>query len=54
MSGARCFSPFEGEMAAKRPEGVGAFGQDVSLAPWAAAATPPGRFAATLPSSGRE
>ncbi|MCV3238362.1 xanthine dehydrogenase accessory protein XdhC [Mesorhizobium sp. ZC-5] len=46
------FSPLEGEMAAKQPEGVPSEGT-VST-PRAAAATPPGRFAATLPSRGRD
>jgi hypothetical protein len=54
MKSAGGFSPLEGEMAAKQPEGVGAEVLDalflVSMSP----ATPPGRFAATLPSGGRE
>ncbi|TIO77723.1 MAG: xanthine dehydrogenase accessory protein XdhC [Mesorhizobium sp.] len=45
-------SPLEGEMAAKRPEGVLSGG--TIRAPSTAAATPPGGFAATLPSRGRE
>ena len=45
-------SPLEGEMAAQRPEGVGAAGRD-GHAPRVAATTPPDGFAATLPSRGR-
>ncbi|MER8641909.1 xanthine dehydrogenase accessory protein XdhC [Mesorhizobium sp. M1252] len=45
------FSPLEGEMAAKRPEGVLSGG--TARASRTAAATPPGGFAATLPSRGR-
>ncbi|MDG4882375.1 xanthine dehydrogenase accessory protein XdhC [Mesorhizobium sp. WSM4884] len=45
-------SPLEGEMAAKRPEGVLSGG--TTRAPSAARATPPGGSAATLPSRGRE
>ncbi|WP_192250856.1 xanthine dehydrogenase accessory protein XdhC [Mesorhizobium silamurunense] len=46
------FSPLEGEMAAKRPEGV--LSEGTTRAPGTAATTPPGGFAATLPSRGRE
>jgi xanthine dehydrogenase accessory factor len=53
MSGAVSLSPLEGEMAAKRPEGVGSAMLDVLFASRSAAATPPDRFAATLPSRGR-
>jgi xanthine dehydrogenase accessory factor len=45
------FSPLEGEMAAKRPEGVLSGG--TTRASSTAATTPPGGFAATLPSRGR-
>ncbi|MER9402856.1 xanthine dehydrogenase accessory protein XdhC [Mesorhizobium caraganae] len=45
------FSPLEGEMAAKRPEGVLSGG--TAKRSRTAAATPPGDFAATLPSRGR-
>ncbi|RWA71773.1 xanthine dehydrogenase accessory protein XdhC [Mesorhizobium sp.] len=45
-------SPLEGEMAAKRPEGVLSGG--TTRASSTAAATPPGGSAATLPSRGRE
>jgi len=45
------FSPLEGEMAAKRPEGV--LSEGTARASRTAAATPPGGFAATLPSRGR-
>ncbi|PBC10035.1 xanthine dehydrogenase accessory protein XdhC [Mesorhizobium sp. WSM3859] len=45
-------SPREGEMAAKRPEGVASEG--TAKVPSAARVTPPGGFAATLPSRGRE
>ncbi|RWD88141.1 xanthine dehydrogenase accessory protein XdhC [Mesorhizobium sp.] len=47
-------SPLEGEMAAKRPEGVGRGSARPKKMPSTAAATPPGGFAATLPSRGRE
>ncbi|MEZ5805528.1 MAG: xanthine dehydrogenase accessory protein XdhC [Rhizobiaceae bacterium] len=47
------FSPLEGEMPAKRAEGVTSEGT-AKEAPSTAARTPPGRFAATLPSRGRE
>ncbi|MER8439315.1 xanthine dehydrogenase accessory protein XdhC [Mesorhizobium sp. M1312] len=46
------FSPLEGEMAAERPEGVVSEGS--ARASSTAAATPPGGFAATLPSRGRD
>ncbi|MER8533033.1 xanthine dehydrogenase accessory protein XdhC [Mesorhizobium sp. M1005] len=46
------FSPLEGEMAAKRPEGV--VSEGTASASSTAAATPPGGFAATLPSRGRD
>jgi uracil-DNA glycosylase len=48
------FSPLEGEMAAKQPEGVRAavLGEEEAMRP--AERTPPGRYAATLPSRGRE
>ncbi|MER9230649.1 xanthine dehydrogenase accessory protein XdhC [Mesorhizobium sp. M0622] len=46
------FSPLEGEMAAKRPEGV--VSEGTARASSTAAATPPGGFAATLPSRGRD
>lgn len=42
------FSPLEGEMPAKRAEGVTSEGT-AKEAPSTAARTPPGRFAATLP-----
>ena len=45
------FSPLEGEMAAKRAEGV--LSEGTAKASSTAAATPPGGFAATLPSRGR-
>ncbi|MGX5848749.1 xanthine dehydrogenase accessory protein XdhC [Mesorhizobium sp. PL10] len=45
------FSPLEGEMAAKRPEGV--LSEGTARASRTAATTPPGGFAATLPSRGR-
>jgi xanthine dehydrogenase accessory factor len=45
------FSPLEGEMAAKRPEGV--LSEGTTRASGTAAATPPDGFAATLPSRGR-
>jgi xanthine dehydrogenase accessory factor len=45
------FSPPEGEMAAKRPEGVLSGG--TARVSRTAATTPPGGFAATLPSRGR-
>ena len=45
------FSPLEGEMAAKRSEGVLSGG--TTRASSTAATTPPGGFAATLPSRGR-
>jgi xanthine dehydrogenase accessory factor len=53
------FSPLERKMAAKRPEGVRSGALDLYSASStdsrsAAAATPPGRFAATLPSRGRD
>ncbi|AZO46015.1 xanthine dehydrogenase accessory protein XdhC [Mesorhizobium sp. M7D.F.Ca.US.005.01.1.1] len=47
------FSPLEGEMAAKRPEGVLSEGT-TRAASSTAAATPPGGFAATLPPRGRD
>ncbi|MER8404556.1 xanthine dehydrogenase accessory protein XdhC [Mesorhizobium sp. M1307] len=46
------FSPLEGEMAAERPEGV--VSEGTASASSTAAATPPGGFAATLPSRGRD
>ncbi|MER8605437.1 xanthine dehydrogenase accessory protein XdhC [Mesorhizobium sp. M1233] len=46
------FSPLEGQMAAKRPEGV--VSEGTASASSTAAATPPGGFAATLPSRGRD
>ncbi|PTE10526.1 xanthine dehydrogenase accessory protein XdhC [Mesorhizobium helmanticense] len=46
------FSPLEGEMAAKRPEGV--VSEGTAKASSAAAATPPDGFVATLPSRGRD
>ena len=46
------FSPLEGEMAAKQPEGV--LSEGTARASSTAATTPPGRFAATLPSRGRD
>ena len=53
------FSPLEGEMAAKQPEGIVAEARDLDVVSptnsgSAAATTPPGRFAATLPSRGRD
>jgi hypothetical protein len=51
MTGADFFSPLEGEMSAEPTEGVAS--QGTSVRP-STAATPPGRFAATLPSRGRE
>jgi 5-oxoprolinase (ATP-hydrolysing) len=45
-------SPLEGEMAAKRPEGVLSEGTATTSSP--VDPTPPGGFAATLPSRGRE
>jgi xanthine dehydrogenase accessory factor len=45
------FSPLEGEMAAKRPEGV--LSEGTTNAPSPVVPTPPGGFAATLPSRGR-
>jgi xanthine dehydrogenase accessory factor len=46
------FSPLEGEMAAKRPEGVLSEGTARALSP--VDPTPPGGFAATLPTRGRD
>ncbi|MER9076362.1 xanthine dehydrogenase accessory protein XdhC [Mesorhizobium sp. M0904] len=46
------FSPLEGEMAAERPEGV--VSEGTAGASSTTAATPPGGFAATLPSRGRD
>ncbi len=52
-------SPLEGETSPKATEGVASEGTSRSVhgvaknAPRAAALTPPGRFAATLPSRGR-
>ncbi|MDX8497642.1 hydantoinase B/oxoprolinase family protein [Mesorhizobium sp. VK4C] len=46
------FSPLEGEMAAKRPEGV--VSEGTAKASSTADATRPGGFATTLPSGGRE
>ncbi|MER8385485.1 xanthine dehydrogenase accessory protein XdhC [Mesorhizobium sp. M1428] len=46
------FSPLEGDMAAERPEGV--VSEGTASASSTAAATPPGGFAATLPSRGRD
>jgi hypothetical protein len=49
-------SSLEGEMSPKATEGVASEGtclDAASKAPRAAALTPPGRFAATLPSRGR-
>jgi 23S rRNA pseudouridine2605 synthase len=56
---ARNFSPLEGEMAAKRPEGVPTEARDLNSSrpnkrQRASAPTPPGRSAATLPSRRRE
>ncbi|MER9137455.1 xanthine dehydrogenase accessory protein XdhC [Mesorhizobium sp. M0830] len=48
------FSPLEGEMAAKRPEGVGRGSARPKTMSSTAAATPPDGFAATLPSRGRD
>ncbi|RWP00746.1 MAG: xanthine dehydrogenase accessory protein XdhC [Mesorhizobium sp.] len=48
------FSPLEGEMAAERPEGVGRGSARPKKMSSTAAATPPGGFAATLPSRGRD
>jgi DNA polymerase len=48
------FSPLEGEMAAKQPEGAGTGSAGRKEPPSAAETTPPGGFAATLPSRGRE
>lgn len=45
-------SPLEGEMAAKRPEGV--LSEDTATTSSPVDPTPPGGFAATLPSRGRE
>lgn len=47
------FSPLEGEMAARRPEGVGRGSARPKTMSSTAATTPPGGFAATLPSRGR-
>ena len=54
MGSAGIFFPLEREMAAKQPEGVSAEVLGASSPPSLADATPPGRFAATLPSRGRE
>jgi hypothetical protein len=58
MSSAAAFSPLEGEMAAKRPEGVGAAmrrhwsnGAAEEVPP---EATPSARFAGTSPSRGED
>lgn len=53
MVGAR-FSPLEGEMAAKRPEGVVAAALYAFSYASLLEGTPPGRFAATLLSRGRD
>src|SRR5262245_47006114 len=45
--------PLEGEMAAKRPEGVRAAVLSAKRTLRPAERTPPGRFAVTLPSRGR-
>jgi hypothetical protein len=50
MTGADFFSPLEGEMSAEPTEVAS---QGTSIRP-STAATPPGRFAATLPTRGRE
>jgi xanthine dehydrogenase accessory factor len=47
-------SPLEGEMAAKRSEGVGRGSTRPKTMSSTAAVTPPGGFAATLPSRGRD
>jgi hypothetical protein len=52
MTGANIFSPLEGEMSAKPTEGVASKGTSIRSS--TAALTPSGRFAATLPSRGRE
>jgi xanthine dehydrogenase accessory factor len=51
MTGANIFFPLEGEMS-EPTEGVAS--EDASFKPSTAALIPPGRFAATLPSRGRE
>jgi xanthine dehydrogenase accessory factor len=48
----RSLSPLEGEMSPQATEGVPSEG--TSIRPSTTASTPPGRFAATLPSRGRE
>ena len=48
------FSPLEGEMAAKQPEGVGQGSAGRKRTSSADFATPPVRFASTLPSRGRD
>ncbi len=52
MACANILSPLEGEMSPKATEGVTSEGTAVASS--TAARTPPGRFAATLPSRGRE
>jgi hypothetical protein len=47
-------SPLEGEMAAKRREGVRAAALDARFAARVSRATPPPAFGRTLPSRGRE
>jgi len=53
MTSADVFSPLEGGMAAKQPEGVGADVLGIDQRRRASRTTPPDRFAATLPSGGR-
>ena len=52
MKRATILSPLEGEMAAKQPEGV--LSEGTTNRSSTAARTPPDRFAATLPSRGRD
>jgi hypothetical protein len=52
VTGASIFSLLEGEMSAKPTEGAASEGSSIRSS--MAAATSPGRFAATLPSRGRE
>ena len=52
--GAGAFSPLEGDKAAKRPEGIAKHKMRRKEKHSTAETTPPGRFAATLPSRGRE
>lgn len=51
MERASFLSPLEGEMSPKATEGV--ISEGTARTPSAAVRTPPGRFAATLPSRGR-